>query len=112
LLVGVEMDEKRMNLLSHGIWPVFAPPIVLTAHVAAGVAVGALFFHALWWNTRIIVGGGAVSTAIALTLTRFILLGGLLTLAAFEGAAPLVASSLGVFVGRFLVLRSIGKAER
>jgi hypothetical protein len=112
LLVGLEMDEKRMNLPSPDIWTLFATPVVLAAHVAAGAAVGALFFRALWWNTRIIIGGGAVSTAIALTLSRFILVGGLLTLAAFEGAAPLAASSLGVFVGRFFVLRSIGKDER
>ncbi len=97
-----------MNLMSHSVWP----PTLLAAHVAAGAAVGALFFHALWWNTRIIVGGGAVSVAIALTLSRFLLIGGLLTLAAFEGAAPLVASALGIFVGRFLVLRSIAKGER
>jgi len=101
-----------MNLLFPYFWPLFAPLTVLAAHVAAGVAVGALFFHALWWNTRIIIGGGAVSTAIALTLSRFVLVGGFLTLSAFEGAAPLAASSIGAFVGRFLVLRSIGRDER
>jgi F1F0 ATPase subunit 2 len=108
LLVGLELDEKRMNLLSHHAWP----PTLLAAHLAAGAAVGALFFHALWWNTRIIVSGGGVSIAVALTLSRFILVGGLLSLSAFEGAAPLAAASLGLFVGRFFVMRSIAKAER
>ncbi len=101
-----------MNLPSYETWPLDSPPIVLAAHIAAGAGVGALFFRALWWNTRIVVGGGGVSTAIALTLSRFLLIGGLLTLAAFEGAAPLLATSLGVFVGRFFILRAIQKDER
>jgi len=100
-----------MNLPFNQSWLAVAP-FVLCAHVAAGVAVGLFFFRALWWNTLVIVGGGRVSTAIALTVSRFLLIGGLLTLAAFEGAAPLAAASLGVFIGRVFVLRSIGKNTR
>jgi hypothetical protein len=102
LLVGLEMDAKRMTL------PVFEPsPVVLAAQFAAGAGVSVLFFRSLWWNTRLIVQGGRVSTVGALTLGRFALIGGLLTSAAFEGAGPLLASALGVFIGRFFVLRSI-----
>ena len=100
-----------MTLLLFGGLPIVSLPIVLAAHVAAGAGVGVLFFRALLWNARLVVGGGRVSAAVALTLGRFLLMGGLLTLAAFEGAAPLLAAALGVFVGRFLVLRSMGAGE-
>jgi N-ATPase, AtpR subunit len=106
LLVGLEMDAKRMTL------PVFeASPVVLAAQFAAGAGVAVLFFRGLWWHTRLIVEGGRVSTLGALTLGRFALMGGLLTSAAFEGAGPLLASAFGVFIGRFFVLRSIGRGE-
>jgi hypothetical protein len=100
-----------MNMPFNESWLAVAS-FVLCAHVAAGVAVGLIFFRALWWNTLVIVGGGSISAAIALTVSRFIFVGGLMTLAAFEGAAPLAASSLGVFIGRSFVLRSIGKNTR
>jgi hypothetical protein len=84
-------------------------PIVLALHVAAGAGAGALFFRALWWNTRLLVEGGPVSTTIALIVARFLGLGALLGLAVCEGAAPLLATALGIFVGRFFGLRSIAK---
>ena len=101
-----------MNIPSYETWSLVTPLLVLIAHVAVGVGIGDLFFRALWWNTRTIVEGGGVASAIALTLSRFLLLGGLLTLAAFEGAAPLLAASVGVFAGRFFVLRSFRNDER
>jgi len=100
-----------MTLTTYEISPLLAS-LVLIAHVTVGAGIGVLFFRALWWNTRVIVGGGGVASAIALTLSRFALLGGLLTLSALEGAAPLLAASVGVFVGRFLVLRALRSDER
>ena len=41
---------------------------------------------------------------------RFALLGGLLTLASLEGALPLLAMALGVFIARFAVMRRIREA--
>jgi len=79
---------------------------LLALYLAAGVAVGTIFFRALRWSARMLVEGGAASTALALALGRFLLMGALLTLAAREGAAPLLAASAGVLVGRFLVLRA------
>ncbi len=84
MLVGLEMDEKRMTLLLFDGLPC-SPPIVLAAHFAAGVGVGVLFFRGLWWNTRLIVGGGGVSTAVALMLTRFLLMGGSADLGGVRG---------------------------
>ena len=92
--------------------PAAALPIALAAHLGIGAGVGALFFRGLWWNARLIVEGGRVSTSVALIVGRFLMIGALLALAAMEGAAPLLVAALGVFVGRFFVLRAIGNGER
>lgn len=81
-------------------------PIVLAVFVAAGVAVGMIFFSALRWGARVLVEGGAVSSAFALTLGRFLLVGALLIFAARTGASPLLAAAVGIFIGRFLVMRA------
>jgi len=112
LLVGLEMDAKRMNPLLFDGLPVVARPIVLAAHLGAGAGVGALFFHGLWWNVRLIVEGGRVSTSVALLAGRFLLIGALLALAALEGAPSLLVAAFGIFIGRFFVLRGIGNGER
>jgi len=90
-----------MNLLLSG-----TGPLVLALFAAAGVAVGVIFFRALLWGARVLVEGGAVSTAFALTLGRFGLVGLLLYFAVRAGAAPLLAASVGIFIGRFLVMRA------
>jgi hypothetical protein len=105
------MDEKRMTRLLFDGLPVVALPIVLAAHLVAGAGVGVLFFRGLWWNARLIVDGGRVSTSVALIVGRLLLIGALLTLAALEGAAPLLVTALGVFFGRFFVMRAIGNGE-
>ena len=81
-------------------------PLALALFAAAGVAVGVIFFRALRWGARVLVEGGAVSTTFALTLGRFWLVGLLLYFAVRAGAAPLLAVSVGIFIGRFLVMRT------
>jgi len=100
-----------MNLFAFDSLPLHIAPIVLAAHVLVGAGAGAIFFRALWWNTRIMIGGGSVGTAVALLAGRFLLLGALLTLSALEGGAPLLAAATGVFVGRFLTLRSFENSK-
>ena len=95
-----------MNLSAYDLAPLLALPFT------AGVAVGVIFFLALRRGARTLVEGGPVTTAFALTLGRFGLVGALLFLAARAGAAPLLAASVGVFVGRFLVLRAVEKEIR
>src|SRR5208337_3289281 len=53
-LVGVEMDERPMSPLS---WQAFAL-IGLAAHLAAGFALGVVYFFALWRSARLIAEGG------------------------------------------------------
>ena len=96
-----------MSLFALDSLPPALLPVALAAHVVAGAGTGVFFFRSLWWNTRLMIGGGLVSLAVALLLGRFLLMGCLLTLAAFEGAAPLLASATGVFLGRFFVLRAL-----
>lgn len=79
----------------------------LVLHLAAGFALGLLYFRGLWWNARLFASGGHVTMAIALGLGRFTLLGGLLALAALEGAFPLLAMALGVLIARPLVMRRV-----
>ena len=93
-------------------WPFLARALALSAYVAAGAVGSGLFFGGLWWSARILVAGNGAQAAVALTLGRFLLIGGLLTIAAFEGAAPLLAASIGIFIGRRHVLRSIGTDGR
>lgn len=94
-----------------GAAPTFAASLLVAAYLSAGVVAGVLFFRGLWWNARLLVSGGSVATLMFLLIGRFALLGGLLTLAALHGAGPLLDGSLGVFVGRFFVLRAIRDSE-
>jgi F1F0 ATPase subunit 2 len=91
----MEMDAVDMTI------------VVLTAHLAAGVGLGVLYFGGLWWNTRLFAEGGGARTMILVTIGRFVALGGVLTLASLEGAMPLLLMALGVFVGRFAVMAKV-----
>jgi F1F0 ATPase subunit 2 len=107
----MEMDAKQMSLALLGAAPTYAASILVAAYLAAGVVTGVLFFRGLWWNARLLVSGGSVATSMFLLIGRFALLGGFLTLAALHGAGPLLGGSLGVFIGRFFVLRAIREDE-
>lgn len=82
----------------------------LALHLAAGLLIGLLYFRSLWWNARLFASGGRVRSTIALGLGRFVLLGGLLTLASLEGAPPLLAMSLGVLIARPIIMRHVREA--
>jgi F1F0 ATPase subunit 2 len=95
MLVSMEVDTKRVNMF------------VLGAHFAAGIALGALYFGGLWWNTRLFTEGGRLRTMILLMIGRFLLLGAVLTLASLEGAMPLLLMALGIFISRFVITSRI-----
>ena len=79
-------------------------------NLAAGIALGTLYFRGLWRNVRRFAGGGGAAATIALMIARFALLGGLLTLASLEGALPLLVMALGVFIARAAVVRRVRRA--
>jgi F1F0 ATPase subunit 2 len=109
MLVRLEMDGERMSLPLFEMFPAWVKVVGLAAHLAAGITLGVLYFRSLWWNVRQYIGGTPVVTTIALTIGRFVLLGGLLTLASREGALPLLMLSLGVMVGRSVVMGRVGE---
>jgi F1F0 ATPase subunit 2 len=95
MLVGVEVDAEHMSV------------VVLCLYFASGVVVGVLYFGGLWWNTRLFAGGGRARTMVLAMIGRFVLLGGLLTLASLEGAMPLLLMAWGVFAARFMVMAKV-----
>ncbi len=99
-----------MSWLAFAHLSAWAMALSLVLHLAAGLGLGLLYFRGVWWNARLFASGGRVTTAIALGLGRFILLGGLLALAALEGALPLLAMALGVLIARPMVMRRVREA--
>ena len=79
----------------------------LAAHLIAGSLLGLVHFRGLWWNARLFTAGGRATTAILLMVGRIALLGGLLTLASLEGAAPLLVTALGVLIARAVIVRRL-----
>jgi F1F0 ATPase subunit 2 len=110
MLVCVEMDEERMSFPSFALLPAWAAFLSLAAHLAAGIALGTLYFGSLWWSARRFGGAGRATTTIVLMVGRFALLGGLLTLASLEGALPLLVVALGVLIARSVVMRGVREA--
>ena len=82
----------------------------LLAHLAAGILLGAVYFLGVWHSARRLADGAPAMPTILLIAGRFVLLGGLLTLASLEGALPLLAAALGVLVARPLVMRRVREA--
>ncbi len=79
--------------------------VSLGVHFAIGGALGFFYFRAVWWSARLFAKGAGVALIVALIVGRFAVLAGLLTLASFEGAPPLLAMALGVLVARSAILR-------
>ncbi len=94
-----------MSIWSFDSLPTWAMSLSLGAHLAAGIALGALYFRAVWWSARLFAQGGRAATLVVLIAGRFAALGGLLALASLEGALPLLIMALGVLIARFAVLR-------
>ncbi len=110
LLVRLEMDEKRMTVLSFNLLPPWMMAISVGAHLLAGFALGLLYFRGLWWNAQQLAVGGHLITTTALWFGRFAVLAGLLALTSSEGALPLLATALGVLIARPLVMRRVREA--
>jgi hypothetical protein len=91
------MDKQRMTLAFDSL-PLWAKLPDLLVHLAAGYAIGRLYFHSLWQSAHLFVDHAAA--AIGWTVLRFGLLACALTLTAFEGALPLLVTALGIFLAR------------
>ncbi len=84
-------------------------PIILTMHFAAGVGLGVLYFHSLWWTTRRFTSGRDLITPLAAMVTRLGIMGGVFLLASLEGAMPMLVLALGFLAARTFTLRRIGQ---
>ena len=75
--------------------------------LAAGFALGWVYFRGLWWNVCQFAGGGRALSFLFLAIGRFLILAGALLLLSCAGALPLLAAVLGVLGGRFVTLRHV-----
>ena len=106
----MEMDKERMSISSFDMLPAWANLPGLAAHLGAGFALGIFHFRSLWWSACRFIGRGRVVATIALMIGRFVLIGGVLTLASLEGALPLLTMALGVLTARFVVMSRVREA--
>ena len=79
----------------------------LLLYLGSGIVLGLLYFRALLWNAESFASDGASLPGVALLVGRFGMLGFLLLLAALQGALPLLVSTLGLLIGRALLMRRV-----
>lgn len=78
----------------------------LVLHLMLGFCAGQLYFRSVWHSARLFTA--RPGRAVGLTVFRFGLAAGMLTLAAWEGALPLLAAAMGLMLARpFLVRRAL-----
>jgi F1F0 ATPase subunit 2 len=94
------MDAERMSLYD----------LTLALYFTSGIVAGTLYFACVWWNVRLFAERGGSLLSVLLLLGRIAVLGCVLTLAARQGALPLLVMALGVFVARFAVMRGLRAA--
>ena len=79
--------------------------------LAVGAVAGAAYFTSIWWSAQRFATGTGIMATLGLSALRLALLGGLLVLASWQGAAPLLTTALGVVVARFGVMRRFREAR-
>jgi hypothetical protein len=75
------------------------------ASIALGLLAGTLHFSSLRWNTSLYACPGRVWMGGAMHVLRMATLGGLLTLAAVQGALPLLLVTAGLLAAGPVVIR-------
>jgi hypothetical protein len=76
------------------------------AWLAAGAAIGGIFFLTLRWNVRMLVAGRSLLPVLAVQLGRLAAVGIVLAAIAIHfGALPLLAAGAGILVARTVVTR-------
>ncbi|MGY2736574.1 N-ATPase subunit AtpR [Sphingomonas sp. UYP23] len=78
--------------------------LLLALWLVAGILAGIVYFMSIWWSAQRFANDGGLATTIAVALLRLATLGGLLVLASFQGAGPLLAMALGIVLARFGVM--------
>ncbi len=78
--------------------------LVLIAAFIAGALLGAAHFGSLWWSVSL-MREGRIGSGVAMQALRFAALAVALGLIARQGAAPFLASALGLLAARVLLMR-------
>ena len=99
-----------MSISLAGILPSGIQLLEIAGDLAGGTMLGILYFGSLRWSVSRFIGGGGVVRTIALMVLRFIILGTVLTLASLAGPMHLLIMTLGVFIGRSIVIRRTREA--
>ena len=86
-------------------------PVEIAGFLVAGFALGFAHFATLWRHARELVEGSGWWRTAILAAGRFSLLIAALTLASFQGAAALLAMTLGLLFGRAVVMRRWGRIQ-
>lgn len=82
--------------------------LVLIGFLAVGLAIGTIYFAAMWWSAQLFAAGEGVAPAVALVAGRFTLMVAVLALVAIRsGALPLLATALGIVISRWVVMRRV-----
>jgi len=90
------MDGQRMsNAVSLSLWLIGA------------FGLGLIYFRLVRHSADLMLSGrrGGALLGLSLVLLRLAGLGGVLIVAAMQGAGPLLAAALGLVIGRFVVMR-------
>lgn len=93
--------------MAFDLWPAWAVIPGLAAHVALGAGLGILHFRGLWRSVRLLAGHRRAAALILGMAGRFALTGAVLALASLEGAWPLLATAVGLFAARAVVVRRV-----
>ncbi len=79
--------------------------LAAASFLLVGLAVGALFFVLLRWNTMLYTRGGSLALALCIQCARTAVLGCVFVSTARYGALPLLLTALGLLIARPVVLR-------
>ena len=88
--------------------PTLAFASQLAVGLVAGLLAGAVHFGSLWWNSQLLIAGGAAK-AVAFQLARFAVSAAVLIALALLGAPSLLAGALGFLLARHFSLRAFGE---
>ena len=82
---------------------------ILALWLAGGWILGLIYFRLVRYSADLLlsVRRGAPLFGVAMVLVRLAGLGGVLVLAALQGAGPLLAASLGLLIGRWWMMRGV-----
>jgi F1F0 ATPase subunit 2 len=103
MLVGMAMDARAMMRHSAE-GEALAMLAGIAGWLAAGALIGAFHFLTLRTSARMLAAGSSLPAALALHLTRFVVITGALTVIARYGALPLLAAMLGLLAARTAVI--------